>query len=151
MALESTLQQLSEHIVFAVLEREALRMLAFAAERKEMAAGSVLFDQGETADAAFLVVDGEISVASQRASQAPRRQVVGTGALLGESALVSHSLHAGTARAETAAVLLRIPRTAYRRILEEYPRSAADLRQKLAERLLATAADLESVRSSLED
>lgn len=150
MALETTLQLLAEHMVFAALEREALRMLAFAAERKELSAGAVLFDQGEPTEAAYLVLEGEVAVRSQRPEQTEQRKVVGSGALLGESGLISPSTHPATAETVTAAVLLRIPRTAYRRILEEFPKSAQELRGRLAERLLATAADLSKVRASLE-
>lgn len=150
MALDATLQLLAEHMVFAVLEREALRLVAFAAERKEVAAGSVLFDQGTATDAAYLVTEGEIELVSVRADQAEHRQIVGAGALLAESALLSQSLHAATATARTSAVLMRLPRAAYRRVLEEFPKSAIDLRRRLAERLLSTVAGLEQARINLE-
>jgi len=151
MALDIPLQLLSAHLVFAVLEREALRMLAFAAERKDLSAGNILFDQGEAADAAYLILEGQVSMTSVRAGQTKRRETAQAGALLGESALITPTQHAATVRAETATTLLRLPRSAYRRILEEFPRSAVDLRQKLAERLLATVGDLDTVRQSLED
>lgn len=150
MALETTLQLLSEHMVFAVLEREPLRMLAFAAEQREYAPGAILFDQGAPAEAAYLLIEGRLVLTSERENHGEQRRIIEAGALLAESALVSQAKHAATAEAINAIVALRIPRAAYRRMLEEFPKSAVELRRRMAERLRALNADLETVRSSLE-
>ena len=150
MALDNTLQFLSEPMVFAVLEREAMRMLAFAAERREVTIGQILFDQGEPADAAYLLVEGHLHITSERNGERVLDQTIEAGTLLGESALINASHHASLARAATNATVLRIPRTSYRKVLEEFPKSAGELHRRLSERLMALTGDLDTMRGRID-
>ena len=70
-------------------------------------------------------------------------------ALLGEMALVAETLRPVTAVAREPASVLKVPRMLYRRILAEYPESAARVRAGAAARLFAMRGELESLRRAM--
>lgn len=140
---------LAEHPVFAALDREALRLLAFASDRLDYPAGTRLFVQGAPADGGFLLVQGSLELEQTRNGRAVSAGTVPEGALLGELALLTPTQRPATAVARTPVEVVKIPRTAFRRTLEEYPRSAEALRQRLAARVTELTGSLADVRGRL--
>ena len=71
------------------------------------------------------------------------------GSLLGEGALLVQSQRSGTAIAREDAVVLRISRTMFLRMLDSYPEAAQRLRELLASRADQWAREMENVRTKL--
>ena len=94
MSLESDVRRLSGTRPFNMLPREALQLLAFSCERRQLKAGQTLFAAGEPADAAFFLLEGEIALS---ADGEERR--VASGALIGETALIVDVMRGAGARA----------------------------------------------------
>lgn len=145
MALEDDIRTLSETPLFDELGRDALRLVAFSADRVRLNAGDVLFREGEGADSGFVVVSGAITV--ERAGGAARS--VGRGALLGELALISDVARPATATAREPSEVLKIARGLFSRLFEEYPDLARKLHGRLAARVQANVAELRSVEALL--
>jgi len=125
MALEDDMALLSRVRVFAGMDRDALRLLAFSAEQRHLRAGATLFRKGEPSDGGFVVAKGAIALVDDDARAADA--VVGPGTLIGEVALITPTRRPATAVAREPTTLLRISRAMFRRTLEEYPEVAASI------------------------
>src|ERR1700722_17454020 len=96
---------------FSLMPREALQLLAFSCERRQVKAGQTLFVADEPADAAFFLLTGEIVLS---ANGQERR--VAPGSLIGETALAADVLRGAGGRATVESTLLRVPRDTFRRV-----------------------------------
>ncbi|MBB3972985.1 cyclic nucleotide-binding domain-containing protein [Hansschlegelia beijingensis] len=145
MALEDDIRTLGKTPLFDELGRDALRLVAFSADRLRLGAGDVLFREGEAADSGFVVVSGALTVAR---AGGPER-AVGSGALLGELALICDTTRPATATAQEPSEVLRIARGLFSRLFDEYPDLARKLHGRLAARVQADIAELRSVEALL--
>ena len=131
MSLESDIAILAGVPLFAELDAGQLRLLAFGAEHRRLRKGETLFRTGARADAGFLVVSGDIALIAGPAGHERPVGTYGPAVLLGEMALITETRRPVTATAETDCDVLRITRTLFRRMLEEYPEIAFALHQRL--------------------
>lgn len=145
MALNDFMQQLAHIEMFRLLGPEALRLIAFSAESRILQAGDVLFREGEAADAGIVVLSGGFTLTR---SGVPDEiaQRVRPGALIGEMALLSQSFRPATAVASEISGILRVPRTLFLRVLQEYPDCAVRLHADIAQRTAQTTASLAQFR-----
>lgn len=125
----------------------ALRSLAIAAESLSLQAGDVLFSAGDTADGAFVVQQGSLSLKPDGAGQ--NEIVAGPGTLLGETALLAQTKRPATAIAREPARVLRVSRATFLKILDSYPEAAQRLREVLASRADHWAKEMENIRAAL--
>jgi CRP-like cAMP-binding protein len=142
MSLESDVRRLSGTRPFNMLPREALQLLAFSCERRQLKAGQTLFAVGEPADAAFFLLEGEIALS---ADGEERR--VAPGALIGETALIVDVIRGAGARALVDSTLLRISRDTFRRVLGEFPASAVKVHASASVRTRRFLDQLEAIRA----
>ncbi|MER2196975.1 cyclic nucleotide-binding domain-containing protein [Methylobacterium brachiatum] len=149
MGLDDDIAILADAPLFGFLDRDALRLLTFAAERRELADGDLLFARGDPADGGFVVMSGTIRLAPRVAEAEPVR--AGRSALIGQLALFVRGTRPTDARAEGAAEVMRITPTLMRRVLEEFPAAAQSVYDTLAIDLVDLVADLDRVRVLLED
>jgi CRP-like cAMP-binding protein len=144
MRLDDVIFVLKGLPVFRRVESEALRLLAFSAERRQLRSGDVLFRRGELGDAAFLILDGEIALDPGDAG-APSGYLFRSGTLVGQSALFAPVERPATALAREPTSVLIFPRALMTRVLEAHPRSAAAIRDVLAEEAQKLAASLQKL------
>ncbi len=133
--------------LFEGFTSEQLRLLAFGAERVKLPADRRLYREDDEADSAYVVVSGEIAIFRESEGQ---RIPVGTaesGAMLGELALIADTRRLTSAAAETDAQLLRLNRTTFRRILEEYPDLAVKLHRRIFEEFQDLVRSIEQLES----
>ena len=149
MGLDDDIAILAAAPVFGFLDRDALRLLTFAAERRDLADGDLLFARGDPADGGFVVLSGTIRLTPRQDGGEPVR--AGRSAVIGQLALFVRGTRPTEARAEGAAEVMRITPTLMRRVLEEFPEAAQALHATLAEDLAAFVTDLERVRVLLDD
>jgi CRP-like cAMP-binding protein len=143
MGLEDDVAKLARNAMFATLETDALRLLAFSAETRILRAGDVLFRRDEPSNGGYVVLSGSIALdASDRG--APTARILRPPALIGELALLTPTVRPATAIAREASSVLRISRPIFHRVLSEFPASAAQLRQSLAERLTQFTGELDA-------
>lgn len=144
MALEDDIRVLSETPLLSELGRDALRLIAFSADRVEVGRGEALFHEGDFADSGFVVVSGRLAL-----TRGDQETVVGRASLIGELALISDVLRPATATAREPVIVLRIERELFSRLFTEYPELARKLHSRLAARLQAELADLKAVEAAL--
>jgi CRP-like cAMP-binding protein len=127
------------------MPREALQLLAFSSEKKRLKAGDPLFEASERADAGYFVLSGAITLGA--ADGAGRARQVEAGGLIGETALLAEVARSFSARAAVNAVVLRVPREVFRRVLLEFPAAAVKIRSAYAARTRKLVADLDVSRA----
>jgi CRP-like cAMP-binding protein len=149
LGLDDDIAILAAAPVFGFLDRDALRLLTFAAERRDLADGDLLFARGDPADGGFVVLSGTIRLTPRQDGGEPVR--AGRSAVIGQLALFVRGTRPTEARAEGTAEVMRITPTLMRRVLEEFPEAAQALHATLAEDLAAFVTDLERVRVLLDD
>ena len=145
MGLEDNIGLLARIPAFARIEREALRLIAFSAETRNLRAGDVLFRRDEISNDGFVLLAGSIAMDASGDGAATARIVRPPG-LIGDLALLTQTRRPATAIAREPSTVLRISRLLFRRVLHEFPDSAERLRQSLRARLLQFTGELGSVR-----
>jgi CRP-like cAMP-binding protein len=124
----------------------ALRSLAIATESLSLDAGDVLFTAGDTADSAFVVQQGSLTLRPEGVGD---EVIAGPATLLGETALLAPTRRPATAIAREPARVLRVSRATFLKILDSYPEAAQRLRELLASRADQWAREMENIRSTL--
>lgn len=144
MALEDDIRTLGETPLLDTLGRDALRLIAFSADRVRLRKGDVLFREGDRAGSSYVVVSGALELTR---GQKSRR--IGPASLVGEIALIADTVRPATATASEPTELLRIVRSLFSRLFDEYPDIAVKLHARIAERLAADVQDLKSIEAVL--
>jgi CRP-like cAMP-binding protein len=148
MALEDDIALLAAAPLFCLLDRDALRLLAFAAENRNLRAGDMLFRKGDRSDGGYIVSRGTIAL-DARDDGSAAAVLAAPGSLIGQTALFVRMPRPATAVAREPSSVLRISPTLMRRVLEEFPASAKQIHAALASELLELSDGLERVRSRL--
>jgi CRP-like cAMP-binding protein len=148
MGREEAIGNLARNPTFAVLEPEALRLIAFSADRRVLHAGDVLFRRDDVSNDGFLVLTGSIAVDPSGHGAATARIVRPPG-LIGDLALLTQTRRPATAIAREPTAVLRISRQLFRRVLQEFPESTERLRRSLSAMLLQFTGELGSLRRRL--
>ena len=147
MALDDDIRILSGVGLFAELTQEQLRLLAFGAETMRFAAGREIYRENATADCAYVIARGDVVLYRDHDGEAMLLARLGEGAILGELALIAQARRLSYAAAATDVEAIRLNRTLFRRILEEYPEVADQLRQRISADLQDLIAKIEGLAS----
>jgi CRP-like cAMP-binding protein len=150
LGIEEDITVLERVPTFAVLGRDALRILAIGAENREISQGEVLFAAGDIADAGYLIQEGSFAITEGTPDSQRATMVASSGTLLGEFALIKETTRPVTAIAAEPARVLRIARTLFLKMLEGYPDAANRLRAHMAARTTRTADDIRKVGAALD-
>lgn len=148
MALDDDISLLARQPLLSLMERDALRLVAFAAESRILRAGDVLFRAGEPSDGAVLIISGAIALNSREDGQ-PAEEIAGPGALIGEMALFAAIARPVTAIAREPTQVMRLSRSVMRRVLAESPASAEAVAAAISERLRSFVGQLSAVQEAL--
>lgn len=148
MALEDDIAILSQAPLFNLLEKDALRLVAFASETRSYREGDVLFKKGDRSDGGYVVTRGSIALDATE-DGSPATFVAGTGALIGQAALFARIERGATATAQELSTIVRVTPSLMRRVLEEFPDAAAAIHEAMTEDLTRLTEGLERVRQQL--
>lgn len=122
MALMDDIRLLSQVPLFAGLSEDQLRLIAFGAERRRVSTGQLLFRENSPAECAFLVIKGLFELSNMGRGGKPILATrSGEGTLLSELALFTLCERKFTAVAAEDSEVIRITRTLFHRLVEEYP------------------------------
>jgi CRP-like cAMP-binding protein len=150
MTIEDDIAFLERVPSFAILGRDALRILAIGAESRYVHVGEVLFTVGDPADAGYVIQDGSFTLKTDNTESSAAEMTVTRGALLGELALLTETTRPVTATAAEPSTVIRVPRSLFLKMLEGFPDAAGRLREYIATRTNQAAADMITVRTTLD-
>ena len=147
MALDDDIRLFSQIPLFRLLEPEALRLLAFSAETKLLRAGDVLVRLPQGFEGGHLLVKGSLAIFDNPDQIGAAKQIARAPALVGELSLIAATDFVGSIVAREPSTILRISRGVFHRVLQEYPGSAAAIRDALLDRLKSISGELAPLAS----
>ena len=142
MPLETEMALLQKLDLFRSIDPVRLEVLAFTAERQVLAAGDTLFNAGETADAAYLIIDGSAVMLSEGLAGEREAVRLEPGELIGENALFEPHRRISTVRAGGPLTVLKISRELFTRLINEFPELASGVLGSAIGRLETLSASL---------
>ncbi len=98
---------------------------------EDVAAGEVVFEQGEFGDAMFAILDGSIDIIRDGEVQF----TAGEGDVVGEMALIDDAPRSATAQARTPARLVAVDRDRFTFLVQEHPTFALQVMSSMANKL----------------
>ncbi|WP_349368615.1 Crp/Fnr family transcriptional regulator [Salinarimonas sp.] len=139
MSLDDDIALLSRAPLIGLIDRDGLRLLAFAADKRRLRQGEALFRKGDRADCGFVVAEGEIGLDVEGGKPVT---VARAGDLIGAAALFAEIRRPASATAREPSSVVRLTQPLMRRVLEEYPQAAAGMHAILAAELESLTRDL---------
>ncbi|MFQ5935191.1 MAG: cyclic nucleotide-binding domain-containing protein [Acidiferrobacterales bacterium] len=135
--------------LFAKLEPSKLKLLAFTSQLLSYDDGEVLFHEGDLADCAFVVMDGEVEILAQTASGDVVVGTLGKDELFGEIALLNNAPRSATLRARGRLQALRITDEMFLSLVTENPGVALEVMRQLSDKLARTHKQVEALQGEL--
>lgn len=147
MSLEQEVELIRQFPIFGKIQPAMQKLLCFSAERLAYDPGQVMFNAGESADAAYIIIEGtaEISVPTPAGPIVVNN--VGRNDIVGEIAIFGDVPRTATVKALTRLETLRISKELFVKVIRENPDAAIELIRILAERLANTTHQLTRTRS----
>lgn len=141
MHLQESKRVLRQSDLFSDLNEIHLDLVLMVCEEINYMAGELIFQQGEPGNAIYIIARGDVEIFLQ-SEDAEKEQFVttlGAESTFGEVILVEESRRTASARSQSDAQLIRIPRNRLLKLCQDYPeigfhimyRIAAELARKL--------------------
>ncbi len=148
MALNDDIKLFAQVPLFQGFSEDQLRLIAFGAERRRIAAGHMLFRQYSPAECAFVICNGRFDLwTEERDGKREVKATVGGGCLLSELALFTLCERKFTAVAREDSEVIRITRILFHRMIEEFPDVAAVVSERIRGNIAALAASAAAMQN----
>ena len=137
--------------VLASLPSNKLKLLAFASDQVSYGAGETLFCQGDPADAAYIVIEGEadVLVSAEEGAEPAKVATLGPNSFVGDMAILCDIPRTAGVKTNTPLRALRIRREHMVELIHESPPLAMSILKELVQRLAKTTQDLTQARAEL--
>ncbi|TVQ29710.1 MAG: Crp/Fnr family transcriptional regulator [Geminicoccaceae bacterium] len=142
MNLNDDVQALKTIPLFAKVDAAKLKLLAFTSERLSYAEGDALFEAGDPADAAYIVMQGEADVLVRTPEGPVKVASVGQNDIVGEIGILCDVPRTATVRAASDLVTLRISKDGFFHLVTQFPEVGIEIMAELASRLHQTTQQL---------
>ncbi len=142
MSLQQEVELLRNIPLFAKIEPSKLKLLAFTSQRLTFAAGDIVFEQGDTGDAAYIIIGGEADVIVDTPGGQLVVATLKQNEVVGEIAILCDVPRTATVRAREQMTTLRISKELFFNLVVEFPEIAVEIMRELAHRLEQTTARL---------
>jgi CRP-like cAMP-binding protein len=139
MSLTDDARRFAKIPFLANLDQAALEAIAFASETKIVRRGETLFQRGDPADCAYVVLSGRLNLTDEE-DRSPIS--IHSGSLIGEMSLLVASERRSTATAVEPSAVLQVARDTFLKVLRDHPASAVRLRDYCAKRLASFTGQL---------
>ena len=149
MLLKDEVQMLRQVPLFAGVDPGKLKLLAFTSQRVSYDAGEVLFHQGDTGDAAYVILSGSADILAGSGTGLIKVAEVTRNAIVGEIAILCDVTRTATVRAVGPVEALRIGKEQFLKLLSDFPEITIEVMRVLADRLSKTTSELTLARSKL--
>jgi len=137
--------------IFKSLGSQELKVIAEVIDEEELAAGEVLFTEGQQGDCMYFVVEGRIKIYTGTPPRIKGLAMFEAGDFFGEMGLYDDKPRAASAMAQEVSRLLVLRKADFCELIAEYPEVALGIMKELNQRLRATNLKLTSVEGKLLD
>ena len=147
MSIEQEVEILRKIPLFANIDPAKLKLMCFASERLTFKAGQSLFDQGDSADSAYIIVAGtaDVIVTTDKPSVVAK---VAKNDIVGEIAILCEVPRTASVTATSELIALKITKDLFFRMVTDFPEMGVEVMRVLAHRLEQTTADLMKARAA---
>ena len=147
MSIEQEVEILRKIPLFTNIDPAKLKLMCFASERLIFQEGQSLFDQGDSGDAAYIIVAGtaDVIVTTDKPSVVAK---VTKNDIIGEIAILCDVPRTATVTATTELTTLKITKDIFFRMVTDFPEMGVEVMRVLAHRLENTTADLMKARAA---
>jgi CRP-like cAMP-binding protein len=121
--------------LFRSVPGEGLKRLSDFIQEKKVAAGEVVFREGDLGDEMYLVRSGQVSLHQELHDGPALIETVGAGGYFGEMAIIDDLPRTATATAEFGASLLVLHKNDFRTAVQDYPDIAFEIFREFTRRL----------------
>ncbi len=150
MSLNEEVEMLRRIQLFSKVDPAKLKLLAFTSERAVFQVEDVLFHQGDAADAAYIIVDGEVAVDVESPNGARTRVArLGKDEIIGEIGILGDVPRTATITATAPTTTLKITKDLFFRMVTDFPTMAVEVMRVLAHRVETTNALLRECQDKL--
>jgi CRP-like cAMP-binding protein len=147
MLLKDEVEMLRRVPLFSGVAPAKLKLLAFTSERVSYKSGQVLFNQGDPADAAYVILSGAADILADSPSGEIKVAEIEHDSIVGEIAILCDVSRTATVRANSPLEALRISKDHFIKLLSDYPEMTIEIMRVLADRLSHTTTELSEARS----
>jgi len=136
--------------MFARLEPSRLKLLAFTSESMTFENGEVLFETGEAADCAYVIMQGAAEIVVSTGGAEVVSGVLQKNELFGELGVLTNSPRTATIRAQGKLVALKITDEMFLKMLMENPEMTLDVVRQLSGKLVKSHNQFVALQASLQ-
>ena len=136
MPLEQDVETLRNLDLFAGLPTARLKLIAYTAEIVRFAPGEVIVQQGDPADAVYIITEGETEVWLHDADRNEiKLATMGPNSLFGETAVICKGRRTATVKAKDRVTTFKISANLFLDLVRQSPEIGMQVMTVLAERL----------------
>lgn len=142
MSLATEVDLIRRVPVFSAIGPDKQKLLCFSSERLTFEPGEVLFREGDTADAAYVLIDGTVEITVETPGGPLLVNTLGESDVVGETAIFGDVPRTATATAKTRLEALRVSKDLFLNLVRDNADAAMEINRILAARLANTTARL---------
>lgn len=135
--------------MFAKMDTSRLKLLAFASEIVAFDDGDVVFNSGDSADFAYVIMEGMVDVVTETERGPVVTSTLKQNQLIGELGLLNNAPRNATLVAKGSLRAMKITGDMFFRLLRENSEVALDVIRMLSEKLSRSHALVESLQKQL--
>jgi CRP/FNR family cyclic AMP-dependent transcriptional regulator len=132
--------------MFAKMETSKLKLLAFASEIVSFEDGDVVFNSGDSADYAYVIMEGAVDIITETESGPVVSFTLSQNQLIGELGVLNNTPRIATLVANGDLRAMKITAEMFFRILRENSEVALDVIRMLSDKLTRTNEKLEELQ-----
>lgn len=136
--------------MFAKLDPSKLKLLAFTSQSLHFDDGEILFNEGDRADCAYVIMSGEVEIVADSEGTPFVAGTLGANQLFGELGVLTGAPRSATIRARGELVAMRISDDIFLKLLAENPEVALDVMRQLSEKLVLSHHQVEELKGELQ-
>lgn len=139
--------------IFASMDTSTLKLLVFTSTHKRFEADEVLYSQGDSGDAAYLIIEGQANVFVDADGGEYRPILVATLGqyeLIGETSILCNTPRTATVKAISGLSVLKISKEVFLQILNDSPLVGIEIIRVLATRLEHASNELVQLKYKLQ-
>jgi len=140
MPLEQDVETLRNLDLFAGLPTARLKLIAYTAEIVRFAPGEVIVQQGDPADAVYIITEGETEVWLHDAEgNEIKLAIMGPNSLFGETAVICKGRRTATVKAKDRVTTFKISANLFLDLVRQSPEIGMQVMTVLAQRVERTS------------
>lgn len=142
MSLQEEVELLRRIPLFAKVDPSKLKLLAFASERVTFEPGEEIFHQGDLADSAYIIMEGDAEILVETPGGVIKVADAKKNDFVGEIGILCDVPRTATIRAAQRLTTLKITKDLFFRMVTDFPQMGVEVMRVLAQRLDHTTSQL---------